>query len=51
MISSCTDWVVAGQDTLYAGGQWIDVAAPLETIPVFLKADSNLQNLFQSGRT
>jgi alpha-D-xyloside xylohydrolase len=33
----------------YQGGQWIDVPAPLETIPLFLKESSPLLELFQRG--
>lgn len=44
------DWAIAGRDASYSGGQWIDVAAPLETIPVFLKMGNNLQEVFPSGR-
>ena len=42
-----TDWLEAGKGTPYSGGQWINAPAPLETIPVYLKADNNLQEIFR----
>ena len=42
-------WVAAGNGAEYTGGQWITVAAPLEKIPVFLRADSALRGLWSSA--
>jgi len=42
------EWINAWDGTAYPGGQWIDIPAPLETIPVFLKAGSRLVDLFQA---
>jgi alpha-D-xyloside xylohydrolase len=33
-----TDWTDAWTDKKFAGGQWLEVDAPLEKIPVFLRA-------------
>jgi alpha-D-xyloside xylohydrolase len=41
-----TDWTAAGNETEYPGGQWITAAAPLNTIPVFLRVDSTLRGLW-----
>lgn len=41
------EWINAWEGTRYTGGQWLDVAAPLETIPVFVKAGSGLESLFR----
>jgi alpha-D-xyloside xylohydrolase len=41
-----THWTAAESGTNYAGGQWITAAAPLDTIPVFLRADSSLRDLW-----
>ncbi len=41
-----TDWVAAGSEAAYTGGQWIPADAPLDTIPVFLQADSALRELW-----
>ncbi len=43
------DWVDACTGQIYSGGQPIGVSAPLETIPVFLKAGSRLRDVFQSS--
>ena len=43
-----TDWTTTNNNATYSGGQWIDVAAPLETIPIFLKAGSDLQDMFRT---
>jgi alpha-D-xyloside xylohydrolase len=43
-----TTWKDAWTDQQYEGGQWIDVPAPIETIPLFLKIDSRLIAVFQS---
>lgn len=37
--------VASGED--YAGGQWITVPAPLDTIPVFVRAESDLLSVFR----
>lgn len=42
-----TDWVNAWDGKAYPGGQSIEVPAPLETIPVFLKPGSRLRSIFQ----
>jgi alpha-D-xyloside xylohydrolase len=42
-------WKDAWTGLQYEGGQWIDVPAPIETIPLFLKAGSHLLEIFQSG--
>jgi alpha-D-xyloside xylohydrolase len=44
-----TTWKDAWTGQQYEGGQWIDVPAPIETIPLFLKASSHLLDVFQSG--
>jgi alpha-D-xyloside xylohydrolase len=41
------DWLEARKGTPYSGGQWINAPALLETIPVYLKADSDLQEIFR----
>jgi alpha-D-xyloside xylohydrolase len=41
-----THWMAAASGANYAGGQWITAAAPLDTIPVFLRADSSLRDLW-----
>ncbi len=40
-------WLDANQGVSYPGGQWLTVPAPLNTIPVFLRAGSGLQPIFQ----
>ncbi|MBN1427925.1 MAG: glycoside hydrolase family 31 protein [Anaerolineae bacterium] len=42
-----TDWIDAKAGTEYDGGQWTIIPAPLDTIPVFLKAGSDLYEIFQ----
>lgn len=42
------EWINAWNGTAYPGGQWVDVPASLEIIPVFLKAGSHLLNIFQT---
>jgi alpha-D-xyloside xylohydrolase len=37
-----TEWIDTKQGATYPGGQWLTVAAPLATIPIFLKAGSKL---------
>lgn len=41
-------WKDAWTGQQYEGGQWLDVPAPLETIPLFLKIDSRLIEVFQN---
>jgi hypothetical protein len=41
------DWTDAWSSKQYPGGQWIEVPAPLQTIPIFLRASSRLQDIFQ----
>ncbi|HLO32593.1 MAG TPA: glycoside hydrolase family 31 protein [Anaerolineales bacterium] len=41
------EWLDAWNGQTYRGGQWIDIPAPLETIPVFLKAGSWLIEVFR----
>jgi alpha-D-xyloside xylohydrolase len=41
------EWVDAWNKKTYSGGRWLDTPAPLETIPVFLKAGSRLTDVFQ----
>jgi alpha-D-xyloside xylohydrolase len=41
------DWTDAWNGKQYPGGQWIEVPAPLQTIPIFLKAGSRLEDIFQ----
>jgi alpha-D-xyloside xylohydrolase len=43
-----SEWVNAWDGTAHSGGQWISVPAPLETIPVFLRAGSRLMDVFQA---
>jgi len=45
-----TDWVDAWNGKTYPGGQSIEVPAPLETIPVFLKSGSCLRPIFQPAK-
>jgi alpha-D-xyloside xylohydrolase len=40
-------WKDAWTGEQYEGGRWLDVPAPIETIPVFLKAGSPLIEVFQ----
>jgi alpha-D-xyloside xylohydrolase len=42
------EWVYAWGGTTRPGGKRVNVAAPLETIPVFLKAGSRLMDVFQA---
>jgi alpha-D-xyloside xylohydrolase len=42
-------WQDAWTGRQYEGGQWINVSAPIETIPLFLKAGSRLLKVFQNG--
>ena len=42
-----TDWVDAKAGTVHAGGQWLVASAPLDTIPVYLRAGSRLQEVFR----
>jgi alpha-D-xyloside xylohydrolase len=39
-------WKNAWTGRIYEGGQWIDVRAPIETIPLFLTADNHLEGVF-----
>lgn len=39
------DWVEADSGRVYAGGQWLDVPAPLERIPVFLRAGGEIKEI------
>jgi len=41
------DWIDAWTGATYAGGQWLDIPAPLETIPVFLKVCNSLDKVFR----
>ncbi|RPI92784.1 MAG: glycoside hydrolase family 31 protein [Chloroflexi bacterium] len=43
-----TTWKDAWTGKQYEGGQWLDVPAPIETIPLFLKAGSPLIEVFQN---
>jgi alpha-D-xyloside xylohydrolase len=45
-----TNWVDIWSDKNYTGGQSLEVPAPLEVIPVFLKADSRLLSIFQRSQ-
>ena len=40
------DWQDAWSGEPRAGGQWVRVPAPLERIPVFIRAGSGLETLF-----
>jgi alpha-D-xyloside xylohydrolase len=40
------EWTDAWTGTHYSSGQWLDVDAPLDRIPVFLKADSGIESIF-----
>ncbi len=42
-----TTWKDAWTGQEYEGGQWVDVPAPLKTIPLLLKAGSHLNEVFQ----
>lgn len=42
-----TDWMEAGSGRVYNGGRWLTVPAPLEKIPVFLKAGCGLEGIFR----
>jgi alpha-D-xyloside xylohydrolase len=44
-----TSWVEAWEGKEYAGGQWVEVDAPLERIPVFWRQGSVDQFLFSKG--
>jgi alpha-D-xyloside xylohydrolase len=46
-LSENIEWIDAWSGESYRGGQWLQVHAPLETIPVFLKAGSHLKEIFQ----
>jgi alpha-D-xyloside xylohydrolase len=43
------NWVDAWSGDVYAGGRFIEIPAPLETIPVFLKAGSRFRDVFRIG--
>jgi alpha-D-xyloside xylohydrolase len=43
------NWVDAWSGDVYSGGRSIEIAAPLETIPVFLKAGSHSMDVFRPG--
>jgi alpha-D-xyloside xylohydrolase len=47
-LPATSNWIHTGTGVLHAGGQWLNVAATLETIPVFVKEGSELQSVFQS---
>jgi alpha-D-xyloside xylohydrolase len=47
-LPAASSWIHAGTGTVHAGGQWLNVAAPLEQIPVFVKEHSELQGVFHS---
>ena len=47
-LPSGADWIDAWNGTVHPGGQRINAPTPLETIPVFLKADGHLRNLFHA---
>jgi alpha-D-xyloside xylohydrolase len=40
------EWVDAWNGEKHFGGQWLDINAPLETLPVFLKEGSHLLDVF-----
>jgi len=40
--SAGTTWTDAWTDKIFAGGQWLEVDAPLEKIPVYLRAGTKL---------
>jgi len=42
-------WVDAWNGKEYAGGQWVEVAAPIEKIPVFWRQGSEETFLFSDG--
>jgi alpha-D-xyloside xylohydrolase len=42
-----TDWTDAQKGTSHPGGQWLVADAPLESVPVFLKAGSGLEGIFR----
>jgi alpha-D-xyloside xylohydrolase len=42
-----TTWQDAWTGQVYEGGQWLDVPAPINTMPLFLKAGSHLIEIFQ----
>ena len=44
-----TEWIHAWDGTARPSGQWIDVPASLQAIPVFLRAGSRLMDVFQTG--
>jgi alpha-D-xyloside xylohydrolase len=46
-LPAASNWINTGTGAVHAGGQWINVDAPLETIPVFVKERSELQSVFQ----
>lgn len=45
-LPAASNWINAGTGTIHAGGQWMNVLAPLEMIPVFMRAGSDLQGIF-----
>jgi alpha-D-xyloside xylohydrolase len=42
-----TEWTNAEKGTSHPGGEWREVEAPLESVPVFLKAGSGLEEIFR----
>jgi len=49
-LPSGMNWLDAWNGKTHTGGQFIDVSAPLETIPVFLKHGSRLITVFKPSR-
>jgi len=47
-LPSGVEWINAWDKTVHPGGQRINVPAPLETIPVFLKSNSGLIDIFHA---
>ena len=41
-LPSGTSWTDAWTDKIFAGGYWLEVDAPLEKIPVYLRGEAKL---------
>jgi hypothetical protein len=41
------EWTDSKKETTHKGGQWLVVDAPLERVPVFLRAGSGLEKIFR----
>ena len=46
-----TEWIDSQNGQIYEGGQWIQVLAPLESIPIFIRKGAKIdQTFFRNGK-